>query len=846
MTTAIAIHPTAYAQVGFSAPSGILKFAAASRALVPLERNIFDVYDFEKDAGFWDTAFKGLRAGLGGTARAGVTALGGVTSGVGHTIGAAGRLAGKTGIKGTSGLAKTLGGVGKDFVGAGRAVQSFAPRVSAGRAMNVVSGKAREGVGKVLGKAMKGPQLDAFRGMKPTELASQPFMARKMHAISERGRSMQNLAEIQKQTGRMGTLGGEPTKGTMKNLQGRIDSASQYYGPGKGTQLEANLSKAHQTRGAVEYASGQAPTAQKFVGDPYGSKLQLNRTQTIAPQPAPSSAAAPSSNARVVQQAPASRPVRRPGGELRERPHPRVNQADMTPAESGQWTPEGWTSGSSSKSPTQAARAYGPPRSASGIAPGAGNPTGHVRGIQSTPPAPTQSGGFRSNQPSTGSEGFVPKSPTWSGPAVRPDPRAVPEVRQHPGLVSDKRHFGDFERIPTEGNTAAMRAYGPSGRTQMADFGPIDGGPAPWRAEVKAQRAAAAQAAPPGRAARGRAPQQPAQQPASQVASAPASPQPAPSGTQAVPSGQRPATATQPSGQQASVQAAPPSAPAPAREVPMGQRPAGYEHHQAAEPIPQRRGDQTQAVDPAEQAALLKADQEAAQAAGQSGGVGEWLGKPLYEGAPQWATRGTAAAAGGAYLLANRGNNGGGGGSRVVIASASPNTGRVNMEKRAFNPRLLAALGGAGLGGAGLGALLAGKIQANRYEPSRMPLGGGAVYGPNYALEDFADEAGDADGPDALQEALRELQESGAVYDPYDEMVYKGASDRGAQRARTFIDELSKIAAATLNVLREEGVVSPQVAAEFNKRAGLDVTKLAGVFTAFGAASAIADAQDPT
>jgi nucleotide-binding universal stress UspA family protein len=198
--------------------------------------------------------------------------------------------------------------------------------------------------------------------------------------------------------------------------------------------------------------------------------------------------------------------------------------------------------------------------------------------------------------------------------------------------------------------------------------------------------------------------------------------------------------------------------------------------------------------------------------------------------------------AGGLYYMTNKQSSQRG---HDVLASVDQHTGRVAMEKKALNLRGLAIPAAAGLGGAGLGALLASRVQSERYEPSRMPMGAGAVYGPRYALEEFADDAGDAEDEAALQEALAELQESGAVYDPYDEMVYKGASDRGRQRARVFAEELSKLASAALDTMVEGGLISPQVAAEFGQ--SHDISKLANVFYAYGTAAAVADAaEDPT
>ena len=167
----------------------------------------------------------------------------------------------------------------------------------------------------------------------------------------------------------------------------------------------------------------------------------------------------------------------------------------------------------------------------------------------------------------------------------------------------------------------------------------------------------------------------------------------------------------------------------------------------------------------------------------------------------------------------------------------------MSREKLALSGRAAALLGAGGLAALGIGGGAGYAAGKHRYEPGDpfgIQAGGGkAIFGgPRYALDELRDDLEDYQrgelGPAEIQQMVQEAQGSG--------VNMKMASETGKRRARSFADEMSKVAATCATTLLEAGLISKKAAAPYLKGCH-DLQKCAQMFRTVGVAAYLAENQ---
>lgn len=186
-----------------------------------------------------------------------------------------------------------------------------------------------------------------------------------------------------------------------------------------------------------------------------------------------------------------------------------------------------------------------------------------------------------------------------------------------------------------------------------------------------------------------------------------------------------------------------------------------------------------------------------------------------------------AGGAGIAYLLGKQNNNNGGFGDVRVLKTGS--------EKTALGGPWARRAALLGIGG-GLGAAGGYAYGRHRFAPQSLsmthPETGeymGDLTGPGYAVRDLEDElsAAQQDGSyEALDQVMNEAQARG--------VAFKGASERRGRRvARSFLQELSKLASTCVPDLQAAEVIDEKTASDFTVGV-YDMYKLASFFRLHG------------
>jgi len=165
----------------------------------------------------------------------------------------------------------------------------------------------------------------------------------------------------------------------------------------------------------------------------------------------------------------------------------------------------------------------------------------------------------------------------------------------------------------------------------------------------------------------------------------------------------------------------------------------------------------------------------------------------------------------------------------------------MSQEKIALSGRAKALLGlggAAALLGAGGAGYAAGKHRHEPGSPFGVQIGGRQAMfsGPRHALGDLREgleeyQRGEL-GPAEIQQMVQEAQGSG--------INLKMASEVGKRRARSFADEMSKIAQTCAQSLVEAGLLSKEAAAPY-LQGTRDLQKCAQMFKTVGVAAFLAD-----